>query len=131
MKVVLMRNLRRPIKIKIGAPKNRIQDLANQQKLKMMAFSQNKNQLFDTRPLKSTANNKLKNHLGPLPMKALVAIVAGETPPKGIKMCHLEPIIRFLLIELGWREGQPSPSESDVESPKDCLETLGSGNSRL
>ena len=51
----------------------------------------------------------MKNHLDHLPWKALEAIVDGEPSPKGIQKQHLEPIIRFLLIELGWREGQPGP----------------------
>ena len=105
-----------PIKISTAAPKHRIKDLASVQKLKKMAMSQNKNQFYtpDTRPLTSTGYNKLKTYLEPLPMKALVAIVAGETPPKGIKFCHTVPIIQFLLTELEWREGQPSV----VELPK-------------
>ena len=100
-----MRKLRASIKISSVAPKHRIKDLV---KLKKIAMSNNRSHLFDTRPLKREGLNKLRNHLGPLPFKALVAIVGGEECPKGTRLTHLEPIIRFLLTELGWREGQPS-----------------------
>ena len=111
-----MRNLRIPIKIATkNTPVHRIKDLAKYHKFKMMAISQNRSHLFDTRPLKRSAHNKLRNHLGPLPWKALEAIVAGETVPKGTKLSHLEPIIRFLLTELGWREGQPSHEDDKLE----------------
>ena len=100
-----MRNLRTSIKIATVAPKHRIKDLV---KLKKKAMSENRSHLFDTRPLKREAHNILRNRLGPLPFKALVAIVGGEECPKGTRLVHLEPIIRFLLSELGWRGGQPS-----------------------
>ena len=112
-----MRNLRIPIKITTkNTPVHRIKNLAKHHQLKKMAISQNRSHLFDTRPLKGSAHDKLRNHLGPLPWKALEAVVAGETVPKGIKMCHFEPIIRFFLTELGWREGQPSYND---EKPED------------
>ena len=81
------------MKISTGAPKYKIQDLAKLHKLKKMAISQNQAHLFDTRPLKKEAYEKFKNCLQPLPLKALMAIVAGEAPPKGIRVSHLEPII--------------------------------------
>ena len=58
---------------------------------------------YDSRPLKAEAKEKLKSHLDHLPWKALdlEAIVDGDPSPKGIQKQHLEPIIRFLLIELG------------------------------
>ena len=71
--------MRLPVKISSAAPKQRIQDLANLHKMKKMAISQNRAQLYDTRPLKPGAYNKLKNHLGPHAWKALVAIVDGES----------------------------------------------------
>ena len=70
-----MRNLRTSIKIATVAPKHRIKDLV---KLKKKAMSENRSHLFDTRPLKREAHNILRNRLGPLPFKALVAIVGGE-----------------------------------------------------
>ena len=85
--------------------------------------------LFDSRPLKSAAYNKLKDHLDPIPFKALVAIVAGESLPKGSKMVHLESVIRFFITELGWREDQPSPLENgdqemlNMSSLTQCLST--------
>ena len=106
--------MRLPLKISSAAPKNRIQDLAKHHKLKKMA--QNKPSLYDTRPLKPGAYNKLKNYLGPIPWKALMAIVEGETLERGVKLTHLEPIIRFLLTELGWRQGQTSVRDEDKEA---------------
>ena len=79
-------------------------------------MAQNKKHLYDVRPLKPGAYNKLKNHLGPLSWKALGAIVDGETLSKGVKLTHLEPIIRFLLTELGWRQGQTSLRDEDKEA---------------
>ena len=105
-----------PIRISAAAPKHRIQDLANLHKMKKMAIAQNRPQLYDTRPLKPGAYNKLKNHLGPHAWKALVAIVEGETLQKGVKLTHLEPIIRFLLTESGWRQGQTSQRDEDKEA---------------
>ena len=115
-----MRNLRTSIKITTGGPKHRIKDLV---KLKKKAMSANRSHLFDTRPLKREGHNKLKNHLGPLPFKALMAIFGGEEPPKGTRLAHLEPIIRFLLTELGWREGQPSAQPPDIEGVHEKMET--------
>ena len=80
----------------------KIRNLAQYQKLKKMAISQNRSHLFDTRPLKKEGHDKLRNYLAPLPWKALDAIISGEDLPKGIKLCHLEPVIRFLITELGW-----------------------------
>ena len=108
--------MRLPVKISSAAPKQRIQDLANLHKMKKMAISQNRAQLYDTRPLKPGAYNKLKNHLGPHAWKALVAIVEGETLQKGVKLTHLEPIIRFLSTELGWGQGQTSLRDEDKEA---------------
>ena len=66
----------------------------------------NKNQ--DTRPLKPQAYIKLKNCLEPASLRALEKIVQGESLGKGTKLAHVEPTIRFLILELNWREGQPS-----------------------
>ena len=99
------KNVQASIKITTGgAAKHKIKDLV---KLKKKAMADNRSHLFDTRALKREAHNILRNRLGPLPFKALVAIVGGEECPKGTRLTHLEPIIRFLLTELGWREGQP------------------------
>ena len=103
-----------PLKISAAAPKHRIQDLAKHHKMKMMA--QNKTAFYDTRPLKLGAYNKLKNHLGSQSWKALLAIVKAEPLQKGVKLTHLEPIVRFLLTELGWREGQTSLCDEDKEA---------------
>ena len=66
----------------------------------------NKNQ--DTRPLKPQAYIKLKNCFEPASLRALEKIVQGESLGKGTKLAHVEPIIRGLILELNWREGQPS-----------------------
>ena len=66
----------------------------------------NKNQ--DTRPLKPQAYIKLKNCLEPASFRTLEKIVQGESLGKGTKLAPVEAIIRFLIIELNWREGQPS-----------------------
>ena len=110
-----MKNLKIPVKIHTKVSK--IRNLAEYQKLKKMAISQNRSHLFDTRPLKKEGYDKLKNYLAPLPWKALDAIISGEDLPKGIKLCHLEPIIRFLITELGWRQGQPSKDQPSLEQP--------------
>ena len=103
----MMKNLRVPIKIatkkdKVGRIEfNKFRKFAILQNERM-----NKNQ--DTRPLKPQAYIKLKNCLEPASLRALEKIVQGESLGKGTKLAYVEPIIRFLILELNWREGQPS-----------------------
>ena len=70
-------------KIKIASvpKKDRIRDLP---KLKKIAVSVNKMaQSYDTRHLKETAYNKLKDHLDQVSMKALEATISEKVLPKG------------------------------------------------
>ena len=102
-----MSNLRVPIKVVTkkarvgGIEYNKFRKFAILRTEKM-----NKN--LDNRPLKPQAYIKLKNYLEPASFRALEKIVQGGSLGKGTKLAHVEPIIRFLIIELKWREGQPS-----------------------
>ena len=103
----MMKNLRVPIKI--ATKKDKVGGIEFN-KFKKFAILQNErmNKNQDTRPLKPQAYIKLKNCLEPASLRALEKIVQGESLGKGTKLAYVEPIIRFLIIELNWREGQPS-----------------------
>ena len=103
----MMKNLRVPIKI--ATKKDKVGGIEFN-KFKKFAILQNErmNKNQDTRPLKPQAYIKLKNCLEPASLRALEKIVQGETLGKVTKLAHVEPIIRFLILELNWREGQPS-----------------------
>ena len=64
-----------PIKISSVPKKDRIRDLP---KLKKIAVSVNKMAQLNTRHLKETAYNKLKNQLDEVSMKALEAIISEK-----------------------------------------------------
>ena len=91
------------IKIASIPKKNRIRDLSKMHKVAVsLGVNDNmRSHQLEIRPLKETAYNKLKNQLDPLPLKALVAIAAGESLPRGSKLVHLESVIKHLISELG------------------------------
>ena len=98
------------VPIKIVTKKGKVGGIEYNKFRKFAILQNNKkmNKYLDDRPLKPGAYMKLKNYLEPVSFRALEKIVAGETLSKGTKLVHVEPIIRYLIIELGWREGQPS-----------------------
>ena len=60
--------------------------------------------LFDTRPLKEEAWMKCKDSLDSIQMSGLEAIVDGKSLPNGYRRVNLEQVIRFMIIELKWRQ---------------------------
>lgn len=103
-----MKNLRVPIKIATKKDKVGGIEYSKFRKFAILQNAKMASQYHDNRPLKPQAYIKLKSFLEPPSFRALEKIVAGEALSKGTKLAQVEPIIRFLLIELRWREGQPS-----------------------